>query len=176
MIHLFPVLAAEAAEATSGASAPLGINIGLLLAQIFNFLLLWFILSKFVFPALMRTLDERSAKIAEGIDNAKRAEQELKDADKESARIIQEARLQSQQIISDGSVAAERIRSQLETEARAKADEIVQQGRLRLQQEESQTRNALRQEIATLAISAASQVIGESLDSAKQHRIVAEVK
>src|SRR5579884_2439491 len=160
----------------SGAFAdlPLGINPWLLLAQIINFGILYWILSRFVFPALMRTMDERAARIREGVENAARADISLKQANQQAESIIQEARRQSQQIIAEGTAAGERVRAQIEDEAHARADEIARQGQQRIAQEEAQARNALRQQVADLAISAAGYVIGESLDGQKQRRLVEE--
>ena len=153
---------------------PLGINPLLLLAQIVNFGILFFILSRFAFPPLMRTLDQRAATIREGVENAARAKLELDRAEQQRESIIQAAQQRAQQIISDATAAGERQRAKIEEDAKLRAEEIAQQGRVRIQQEEAQARNALRQEVADLAIGAASRVIGESMDGTRQRRLVEE--
>ncbi|HKD75777.1 MAG TPA: F0F1 ATP synthase subunit B [Ktedonobacterales bacterium] len=160
----------------SGAFAdlPLGINPWLLLAQIVNFGILYWILSRFVFPSLMKTMDDRATTIRQGVENANNAKLALNQANQQADGIIQEARHQSQQIIAEGTTAGERVRAQIEEEARARADEIARQAQQRIAQEEAQARNALRQQVADLAISAAGYVVGESLDGPKQRRLVEE--
>ena len=154
------------------AEIPLGINPELLLAQFVNFGILYVVLAKFAFPALRKTLDERSATIREGVENAERAKTELASAQQRADGIILVAQQRSQQIIAEGTLAGERVRTQLEADAKVRAEEIAQQNRQRMAQEEAQAQNALRQQTADLAIRAASAVVGKSLDGADQRRLV----
>ncbi len=162
------VLAAATSE------LPLGINPLLLLAQIFNFLVLWYILNRWVFPALFRTLDDRAKTISEGVEKADRAKSELDQAKQKSDSMIQDAQRKGQQILNEVTVNAEKLRVKLEDDAHASANRILQQEQLRIQQLEAQTRNSLMQDVADLAINAATQVIGESLDGPKQRKLVQE--
>lgn len=160
--------------AIADSSLPLGINPLLLLAQLINFGILFYILNRFAFPALLKTLDERSATIRKGVEDAARAEAELQQAQQQGEAILTEKRQQGQQAIADAMAAAERVRVQLEAEAKAQANDILVQAQQRIRQEEAASRNALRQQVADLAINAASTVVGESLDGPKQRRLVEE--
>ncbi len=161
---------------TLGATStlPLGINPLLLLAQIINFGILFYVLQRFAFPALFKTLDERAATIRKGVEDAASAKLELERAEQQREAIITEARQKGLQAINEASAAADRVRAQMEAEARVHADEIIQQAQQRIRQEEAATRLALRQQVADLAINAASTVVGESLDGTRQRRIVEE--
>jgi F-type H+-transporting ATPase subunit b len=154
------------------ADLPLGINPWLLGAQLVNFGILYFILARFAFPALFKTLDQRAATIRQGVENAERAKAELARAQQQADGIVQAAQQRSQQIINDASVAGERVRAQIEAEAKNRAEEIAEQNRRRMTQEEAQAQNALRQQTADLAIQAASVVVGRSLDGQDQRRLV----
>ncbi len=154
------------------ADLPLGINPWLLGAQLLNFGILYFILAKFAFPALYKTLDQRAATIRQGVENSERAKTELAKAQQQADGIIQAAQQRSQQIIADAGTAGERVRAQIEAEAKARAAEIAEQNRRRMAQEEAQAQNALRQQTADLAIQAASVVVGRSLDNSDQRRLV----
>ena len=156
------------------ADLPLGLNPLLFLAQLVNFGILYWILARFAFPALRKTLDERAATIREGIANAEEAKQSLNKANQQAQGIIQQAQQRGQQIIAEATTNGERLRVQYENEAKARADEVAEQNRRRMAQEESQARNALRQQVADLAISAAGRVVGESLDGPRQRRLVDE--
>ena len=162
------------ALAADSSTLPFGINVGLLIAQFLNFAILWFVLSRFAFPVILRTLDQRAATIREGVENAERARTDLSKAQHQADGIIQEAQRKSQQIIADGTTAGERVRAQIEDEARARAGEIAKQAQQRIVQEEAQARNALRVQVADLAINAASRVVGESMDGPRQRRLVDE--
>jgi F-type H+-transporting ATPase subunit b len=161
-------------HATVLADLPLGLNPLLFLAQLVNFGILYYILNRFAFPALRKTLDARTATIREGIANAEEAKQSLARANEQAQGIIQQAQQRGQQIIADATTNGERLRVQFENEAKARAVEVAEQNRRRMAQEEAQARNALRQQVADLAISAAGRVVGESLDGPRQRRLVDE--
>jgi F-type H+-transporting ATPase subunit b len=156
------------------AELPLGLNPYLFIAQLFNFGILYWILNRFAFPALRKTLDQRSATIREGIANAEEAKQSLAKANEQAQGIIQQAQQRGQQIIADATANGERLRVQYENEAKTRANEVAEQNRRRMAQEEAQARNALRQQVADLAINAAGRVVGESLDGPRQRRLVDE--
>lgn len=156
------------------ADLPLGINPGLFLTQLVNFGLLYFILARYAFPALFKTLDQRAATIRDGIENAKQAEMDRARAKQQGEQIVLESRQHGQQIIAQASAAADRLRAQAEVEARARAEEIAEQGRRRMAQEEAQARTALRQQTVDLAIQAAGAVVGKSLEGPDQRRLVEE--
>jgi F-type H+-transporting ATPase subunit b len=157
------------------ADLPLGLNPGLLASQIVDFLVVWYVLQRWAFPALFKTLDQRSEKISEGITNYEQSKEALTKAQDQANQIIQDAQRRSQQIISDGTAAGERVRAQIEEEAHKRADEIIQQGHQRLVQEEAQAKNILREQVADLAIAAAGRVIGDSMDGPRQRKLIAEV-
>ncbi len=152
----------------------LGINAWFLASQIISFLILYFILRRWVFPAIMKTLDKRAAVIREGVENADRARKELSEAEARVAKMLEDARKEAAQRLAQSTQAAEHVRAEIEQEARNRANEIVQQAQVRIQQEVAQARAELRSQVADLAILAASQVIRSSLDDEGQRRLIEE--
>jgi F-type H+-transporting ATPase subunit b len=152
----------------------LGINLWFLASQIVSFLILWYVLAKWVYPAIMKTLDKRALVIREGVENASKARQELSEAETRVAQMLEEARKEAARTLAQATQAAEHVRDEIEQEARNRANEIVQQAQVRIQQEVSQARSELRKQVADLAILAAGQVIHTSLDDAGHRRLVEE--
>jgi len=152
----------------------LGINLWFLGSQIVSFLILYYILRRWVFPAIMSTLDKRALVIKEGVENAAKARQELSDAESRVAAMLEEARKESARTLAQATQAAEHVRDEIEQQAHKRANEIVQQAETRIQQEVSQARAELRKQVADLAILAAGQVIHASLDDAAHRRLVDE--
>jgi F-type H+-transporting ATPase subunit b len=74
----------------------LGLDIKLLLAQVVNFLLLWFILSKFLYKPILKMLDERKKKIKDGLDNAVKIEQKLAGIEQKEKEILKSATVKAQ--------------------------------------------------------------------------------
>ncbi|HEU0027003.1 MAG TPA: F0F1 ATP synthase subunit B [Ktedonobacterales bacterium] len=152
----------------------LGINIGSLVAQTIAFFILLAVLWKFAFPALMKTLDERQARIQEGIDNAERAKREMASAEKRIEAMLNDARVESQKVIASATTAAERLKSDIEAQAQQRAREIEQQAGARIEQQVAKAKAELREQVADLAIAAAEKVIGGSMDTTTNRRLVDE--
>jgi F-type H+-transporting ATPase subunit b len=152
----------------------LGINIYALIAQLVAFIILLLVLQRFAFPVLTKTLDERQARIREGVENAERASQALKDAEKRVEALMNEARLESQKVIATATHAAERLKADIEQQAQQRGREIEQQASKRIEQQINQAKAELRAHVADLSIAAAERVIGQSLDSATNRRLVDE--
>lgn len=152
----------------------LGINLGALLAQTGVFAVLLAVLWIFVFPVLTRTLDDRKVKIQEGVDNAERAKQDLANATAKIEGMFNDARLESQKVIASATTAAERLKADIETQAQQRAREIEAQAVTRIEQHISRAKAELRQQVADLAIAAAGKVIGGSMDTTTNRRLVDE--
>jgi F-type H+-transporting ATPase subunit b len=152
----------------------LGINIGSLVAQLVAFIILLLVLQRYAFPVLMKTLDERQVRIREGIENAERASQALKDAEKRVEALMNDARLESQKVIASATQAAERLKADIEQQAQQRGREIEQQASKRIEQQIAQAKAELRAHVADLSIAAAERVIGQSLDSTTNRRLVDE--
>ncbi len=160
--------------AQRGDGLPLGINVGNLIAQVITFLVVLIVLAKWVFPVLTKTLDNRARVIQEGVENTERSRRELAEAQRRIEGILEEARQQSQQALTQATQAAEKLRAEIEAEAQQRGREIVAQAEKRIEQEIAQARAELRGQVADLAIAAAERVIGSSLDSATNRRLVNE--
>jgi len=93
--------AAEAAthETETGLLGTFGLNWKLFLAQLINFSVIVFVLTKWVYRPLIKTMDARRLKIEEGVKNASLAEQKLGSAKETESKMLREARSQAQEII-----------------------------------------------------------------------------
>ncbi len=152
----------------------LGINTFAFISQLVSFGIVFLLLWRWGFPAIMRTLDKRQAVIREGIENAERAKHDLEEATARAEQILSEARRQAQETIAQASKAAEREAAQIEEEARERAEQISQQQIARIQQEAARAREELSRLVVNLSISAASKVISKSVDSNDNRRLVEE--
>ncbi len=71
-----------------------GINPFAFLSQLVSFGIVFWILWKWGFPAIMKTLEKRQAVIREGVENAEKARRDLAEATAHAEQVMQEARLQ----------------------------------------------------------------------------------
>jgi F-type H+-transporting ATPase subunit b len=146
---------------------------GTLIAQLVIFLLVLFILYRLAWGPLLRILNERRARIAQGVEATQKAMQELEAAEKERQAKLEEARREGQVILDRIAKQAEDLRKELEAKAREQAEALIVKARAEIQQERQQAVQDLRSQVADLAVMAAARIIGESLD-AKKHRELIE--
>jgi F-type H+-transporting ATPase subunit b len=142
-----------------------GINLTLF-GQMGTFLLFIWFTKKFVWPPVMQALEERRARIAEGLAAAERGQKALEEADAQVAERLREARQQAAQIIEQ----AERRGAELVEEAKANAEatgeRMLAQARAEIEQETNRAREALRGEVAAVALAGAKQLLEKEVDAA----------
>lgn len=152
----------------------LGVDWGKLLVQAINFLILLFILQRFAYKPLLRIMDERSTRIRNDLDDARRLRQEA-EQDRETYRTqLGRARDEARSILEEANNVAARIREQALIDAEGQNAALLQRARDEIAREKETAIAELRREVADLAIMAASHVVGRSLDDADRRRLVDE--
>ena len=139
-----------------------------LFAQLVVFFILGWFTMKFVWPPIIRALDERAKKISDGLAPAEKAHVDLVVAEKRAAEEMTKAR----DSVAELRLNAEQQAVSIIEQARAEASQIIAQAR-KLAEAEAQTaaeaaKEALRAEVATLAVAGASQILRREVD-AKAH-------
>ena len=151
-----------------------GINPYAFLSQLVSFGIVFLILWKWGFPAIVKTLEKRQAVIREGVENAEKDRRDLVEATTRAEQVMQEARVLAQETIALATKAAEREANRIQEEAHARAAQIEQQQVARIQQEAARARAELSRLVVNLSISAAGKVISKSVDSSDNRRLVEE--
>jgi F-type H+-transporting ATPase subunit b len=152
----------------------LGINLLAFISQLISFGIVFFILWRWGFPAILRTLDKRQQVIREGVENAERARRDLQEASERAEQVLLEARRQANETINQATKAAEREASRIHQEAEERARQVEQQQVARIRQEAAQAREELSRLVVNLSIAAAGKVISKSVDSNDNRRLVEE--
>ncbi len=147
----------------------LGINGANLIFQIIAIVLLLFVLNRYAFPPILRILDERARLVRESLEAAEKARQDVIAAEARGTQELQAARVQAQEIVSRAREQSEQTVAQSRNAAREEAEKVRAQFEQQMASEQTRVREELRQEVADLAILAASRVVRRSLDE-KQHR------
>ncbi len=150
----------------------LGINLGYLITQILGITALLLILSAFVYKPMLRVLDERKARIAKGLEDARQAEIARQNADADAKRILDEARAEAANIRREAVVAAEGAAKDVEHKAREDARAIMANAQTEATEERNRILSDLRGQVAAISIAAANRLIGESLDEKRQHQLI----
>lgn len=152
----------------------LGLSAFNFLGQVVVFLVVVFVLWKWALPLVTKTLDNRTRVIQGGLDNAEKAKKQLGEAEKRVADMLEQARQDGQQALSRATQAAEHLRTEIEQEARQRADEILAQAQKNIEQQIAQAKSELSRQVSDLAIMAAERVIGHSMNSEDNRKLVQE--
>ena len=142
--------------------------------QVINFLVLLFLLNRFLFKPVLARLDERSATISKGLEDAETAarDRELARAEREAA--VAEARKEANEMIARANKIAEDTRNEILTEARTDAEKVTTRAREEIVAEKERAMAELRAQVADLALSAAARLVRSEMDGPTQRRLVEE--
>ena len=152
----------------------LGINLGYLLTQILGITALILLLTAFLYKPVLRVLDERKARIAKGLEDARQAAIARENADAEAKRVLDEARAEASNIRREAVVAAEQAAKDVEARAREDAKGILANARTEATEERNRILADLRGQVAAISIAAANKLVGESLDEKRQRTLITE--
>jgi F-type H+-transporting ATPase subunit b len=142
--------------------------------QVINFLILLYLLNRFLFKPVLARLDERSAKIAKGLEDAEVAarDRELARAEREAA--VAEARKEANEMIARANKIAEDTRNEILTSARAEAEKVSTRAREEIVAEKDKAMAEIRGQVAELALAAAGKLVRRQMDDPTQRRLVEE--
>jgi F-type H+-transporting ATPase subunit b len=152
------------------------VNINLtLIIQMIVFLLLVFFTMSFIWPPLMRAVEERQKKIAQGLAAADRGEQELQKARESADVILREARERAGQIIDQAQHRANDIMEQARAGAQQEGQRLVASAQQQIGLEASRARESLRREIGEIAIAAASKLLEREIDPRAHQDLISKL-
>lgn len=139
-----------------------GIDGKLLLAQLINFGVLFVALTWLLYKPVMKTLDERRAKIAQGVEDAESASQKLAAADEDASKVLHGAETEAEGIIAGARELAGTEKSRIVKEAEARAAQVAADADARAAETAAKALRDSEKEVARLAILAAEKVLRES--------------
>ena len=139
-----------------------GIDWKLLIAQLVNFGVLFVALTWLLYKPVMKTLDERRQKIAQGIEDAEAATQKLATADEEASVVVRTAESEAEGIVASGREAATAEKARIMKEAEARAAQVATDADMRAKETAAQALKESEKEVARLAVLAAEKVLRTS--------------
>ena len=146
----------------------MNINATLILQSIAMMIFVWFCM-KFLWPPLLKAMDERREKIAEGLAASDLAEKELAKAKVEVEQQINEARDKAGDIVEQANQRHSQILDQAKDDATTERGRQVTAAEAEISQAANQAREELRSSVASLAVLGASQILEKEVD-ADTHR------
>jgi len=151
-----------------------GVDVFKLAFQIVNFLLILYLLNRFLFKRVLALLDERGDRISKGLEDAEAAarDRELARAEREAA--LDEARKEAQTMIARATKIAEDSRAEIVAAARAEAEKVAAKATEEITAEKQRAIAELRSQVADLALDAAGRLVRSEMNAPTQRRLVEE--
>ncbi|MFM9146943.1 MAG: F0F1 ATP synthase subunit B [Verrucomicrobiota bacterium] len=171
--------AADAAAAKSGNPVDdiirlfgsFGVDWHHLLPQLVNFALLVFVLYRYAIRPALGQMEERNRLIAQGLADAKAAEQRLADAQKAADAKLNAAADESARVLAEARASAAKTVEAAKSEAAAAAAEVLRKGQAALEADRARMLTEVRGELARLVVDASGKVLGQTLDDAQRARL-----
>jgi F-type H+-transporting ATPase subunit b len=142
-----------------------------LIGQMITFaIFVWFCM-KYIWPPLIAALEERNARISEGLAAAQRGQQDLEEAEIKVKESFNEAKAQAQEIINQAQKRANEIVDEAKDAAREEAEKTKAAASVEIDQQITAAREQLRKEVSSIALAGAEQILKREVD-AKAHAAV----
>jgi len=132
------------------------------------------LLYAWAYKPILKMLDNRKKKIAQGLEDARIASEARANAEQEAAKILAEAQNKANQLVREATDRAETAALDIRATAEADASKEREAALGEVEVERDRMLGDLRSQIAALAIAAAQKLVGESLDEKRQHALINE--
>lgn len=149
-------------------------GIGLIFWQTVTFLLVLFVLSKFVWRPIMGALKAREGSIEDALQAAELAREEMEKLASDNEKLMVEARHERDKIIKDASAIASKIREDAKLDAGKIADKMVEDARHTINLEKQAAINEIRNQVAELSLSISEKILRKSLEGDKNQKALLE--
>jgi F-type H+-transporting ATPase subunit b len=147
---------------------------GLFIWTILTFLILVGLLARFAWRPLLQALERRQATIAQSLEDAQRARQELERLQRESAQIMATARAEAESILARSRADADALREELKQKARTEAAAIVKNAERQIQLETARAVQQIRHEAVDLSVAIASKILRRQVSPEDNEALIQE--
>ena len=151
-----------------------GFNLWMFLSQVISFVIVAILLRHFAYKPVLKVLEERRQRIAEGLLNAEKIKTQLAAAEERYAEILAKANAQAQKMIDEARESASHVAERKQQEAVAAAEQIVAKAREASAIEHERTMMQLKRELGRLVVDTTAKVTGKVLTGDDQRRLQEE--
>jgi len=161
-----------ATTSSPGLLQALGLNWQLFIEQGLAFVVLVWVLRKFVYPTLIKSIDERRNQIEAGLQEAKQSQEALEKAEVKIEKLLADARKEADEVIARSHQEATTMIADAEAKAKVRGEQIVKDAHAQLDADITKARTMLKTETVKLVALATEQIISEKLDEHKDARLI----
>jgi len=143
---------------------------GLLFWMVLIFGIVFFLLAKFGFPVISKSIEERNAKIEQSLKDADALEARMEAWKTEQARMMEQARREQSAILKEAAETKAQMLSQAREEAREEASRILSEAKTQIEAEKESALRDVRREIALLSVDVAQKILRQELSDTGSQR------
>lgn len=148
-------------------------DLGLLFWMTLAFLVVFFVLSKFGFPAIVNMVEKRKIYIDESLKKAHEASERLTNIKEEGEAILLEARQKQADILKEAAATRDAIVEQAQQKAREEGSRLISEARAEIDSEKQAALDAIRNQVAVLSVGIAEKVVrGKLADDKAQMDLI----
>jgi F-type H+-transporting ATPase subunit b len=147
---------------------------GLMIWTLIAFAITFFVLRKFAFGPIQKTIDDRRDRIRQAVEEADNARNEARELLEQNRAILAQARSESADILAETRKVADAQLDRAKQEVEAERQRRLEETRKQIDAETVRAIGQIRSEVADLTVEATQRVVGKVLDSADQRRLVEE--
>ncbi len=149
----------------------MNINLTLIGQSIAFAVFVWFCM-KFVWPPIVKALQDREARIADGLAAAEKGRHDLELAEKRATEIIREGKEKAQEFLNQAQRRGDELVEEAKQAARVEGERQIAAARASIDQETHEARDKLRAEVADLAVAAAEQILMREVDRTRHQEVL----
>ena len=146
-----------------------------LVGQLLAFILFVWFCMKYVWPPMLKILEEREKEIADGLNAASEGRRELEEAGVRKEEILGEAKKEAADLVGQANQRANQLVEEAKTNAQEEAEKIKVSAQNDIEQSAKRAREELRSEVATLAIAGAEKILNSEIDEKKNSELIEEL-
>ncbi len=151
-------------------------EIGLIFWSALSFLVLLFILRKFAWGPILKSVKDREDSITEALEAAEAAKTEMENLTADNERILKEARAERDAMLKEAREMKTKMIADAKDEAKTAADKMIEQAQAAIESEKKAAVEELKAQVATLSVDIAEKVVrAELADSGKQQKLVEDL-
>lgn len=146
-----------------------------LIGQMIAFVVFVWFCMKYVWPPMMKALDERKKTIADGLAAAERGQREQELAEERAKESLHEAKQQAQEIISRAEKRAAEIVEEAKADARTEGERMIAAARNELDQELNRVKEELRGQVVSIAVAGAEKVLEREVNEQTHNELLTKL-
>lgn len=149
-------------------------DLGLIFWTGLTFIILLFILTKFIWKPIMSAVNKREDNIQDALDMAKKTKAEMEKLQTQNENLLKEARIERDDMIKEAKATSNSMIDSAKDKAKAEADNIIENAKNSIEAEKNAAVAELKNQVASISLEIAEKIIREELSSDEKQKQLAE--